>query len=224
MAFEEIASTNLVGVGNALIPIVSGILKAVIIIAIMGVVAVILYLIGKFLSFIIDVEIWERKGTDLIYWGDDRAKKITKKGVSYLLFLKNRGEFFRDRVFPDSQFLYKKRMFGSKLKFLIDGDNFNPMIIKLSNPHGLVTDVVSASERISYMQRMDAYHDRFKGQGMSSAQKMVMVLGVTSIGVILFGLFVIWQSNVATAEATKALAGNIAAVAKGAAQSLPIAP
>ena len=54
MAFEEIASTNLVGVGNALIPIVSGILKAVIIIAIMGVVAVILYLIGKFLSFIID--------------------------------------------------------------------------------------------------------------------------------------------------------------------------
>lgn len=215
----DFSSASLEGIG---LSIISTLFTIVMVGAFITFAGIILYILFKFLAYSVDIELWERKGEALVYAGDDRARRVNKKGVTYISFLKNRGAMFKHRQFPGAEYVYRKKLFGSKLKFLIVGDELLPMTVKLGNPQGLVAASMPTYQKIDYLQRMDNYQKEFENKDMNM-QKTALIIGVTFAGIILFGFFIIWQSNVATAEATKALAGAVQAGAAATANSIPAA-
>ncbi len=220
MAIDDIANTQLGNIQPVFINFLGVIMWIVVVAVIIGFVSVIVYFLMRFLSYSTDIEIWEQKGEEVTFFGDDKARRLSKKGVSYISFLKNKGDLFKNHFFPTAEYIYRKKLFGSKAKFLIIGDELVPAKIALGNP-SLVMNTMPAFQKIDYLQRMDKYEQDYK-KSDNRAQMMTLVVGVTLITLMLFGLFVIWQSNIATAEATKALAGAISQNVAAMSSTLPV--
>ena len=88
-----------------------------------GIIAGAFFFLWRWLNFNIEVEIWSVKGAEMVYFGEDRARRITDKGTNYIKFLKSKQEEFNHKAFPTSDLLIRKKLFGSKLKVLMrDGE------------------------------------------------------------------------------------------------------
>lgn len=179
------------------------------------------YYLMRFLSYSSDVELWERKGDKLEYFGDDKVRRIVKDGSAYMNFLKNgRDSRFKDHTYPDSKLLFRKKFFGTKFKALINNNEIIAFRLELTpETEKVITAGGMPANRIyDNLQRNKAIVNRYKNND-NRAQTIALVISVTLIGVLMFGLFVIWQSNVVNAEAMQALASSINADASARAQS-----
>jgi hypothetical protein len=167
-----------------------------------------------------EVEFWEKKGDEIMYAGEDKARKINKSGVSFIGFLKNRSFPYQNVKFPDAECIYKKKLFGTKLKLLIINDELIPFKMRLGNPHNVVIDSMPAYQKIDYMQKLDLWNERYNNKGNSAAIIQLLGFGLLITAIIVWGFFQ-WQQNVEVAKAmgdgmnAMASAANNLAVASG---------
>ncbi len=208
--------------GDSLIGVASVIVTVFFYVVIMAITAAALYWLFKLLAYSTDVEIWEVKGTnELAYYGDDKVRKVVKKGVTYMGFLKNRQEVFRAVKYPPSESLIRKKPFGTKVKLILENDDLRPTKIGYSKESkDLQIDPLPWHQRVEFIQRQERYEKDYEVKN-DRAQRMALVIGIALMTILMFGLFVIWQSNVTTAEATKALAGAVTAATTAAVNTLP---
>lgn len=226
MALEDFASTNLLNNAGSLgLDVITTVINFIVTIGGVVIILLVFWFIMKIFRYNIDVELWETTGDgrDLQYFGDDKAKKGTKKGVAYINFLKNKDDMFKHRPFPDSKFFYKKRVFGKKIKYIINNNELTASKQGVTNPHGLVFNEFPTLAKAEYLFRNKKFAEDYKKTD-DRARQTALIIGVGLMGVILFGLFIIWQSNVATAEATKALANAIGQDVASRANTFPAGP
>lgn len=224
MVFEQLAGVNLVN-GNIFFGILTTIFNLSMVVLLMAFFGAILWWLFKVLSYNIEIEIWEKTGENaLSYWGDDRGSKNVVKGVAYLSFLKNKTEPFRRVSFPDSNFIIKKRIFGTKIKMILNGVDLFPAS-KFIVSDGAKIEATSLPNYVKrdHLQRLELLHEDFNKKP-DKIQMATLVIGFGLVTVVLFGFFVIWQSNVETAEATRALASSLVSIGSSASNALPSSP
>ena len=164
------------------------------------IILVVVFVAALFLSRIftynVSVEFWERRGEQVYPFGDDKAKRKHENGITFIKFLKNNDDRFKGILFPNSKFLYKKKAFGKKVKFLIDGDEIRPFRMHVEeNDYGVGLDVMPTEERIGFIQKMEQAINEYS----SKSNKLVFAGVAVSFALIMLGffwLFVIWQSNI----------------------------
>lgn len=178
--------------------------------------------VGGFIFFLIwlyfnvfnfknEVELFSVKGKDLVYFGDDRAKKVTKDGVDFIQFRKNRGAEFINKPFPASDFLIRKRLFGTKIKaYLKDGELVFFNILFHENP-GVVTQAMSVNQKLDYTQRMGAYKERYGNKQKNEALYQLIGIGAVVMMFVIGGFF-LWQMFVAQTEMVNASVSQFAAL------------
>lgn len=203
---DDVVNLNLGGGG--VLDLVSGLFLVFIIVFIFLIIGIGLFFIIRLFRYNIEIELFENKAGNLEYFGMDKAKRQSKKGVSYIKFLKSKDDRFKSMIFPPSEFVYKKKLFGSKIKFIIDGDDVYADRIKYSEGAGLTANPMPPYMREDYLNRLEDI-ERSYGKSDNKALLITLGLGITFGVIMIFGLIVIWQSNVATAEATRALASAI---------------
>lgn len=223
VTFDEVISTNLGG--NGVVNVAGNILNIIVMVFVVLIFAALVYYLMRYLSYQTNVEIYEKKGKEIVHIGDDKVRRKKRDGVSYMVFLKNKDPLFKDRSFPKSDFLYRKKFFGTKLKLLIVDDELVPFKISLDDNNNLNSDAFSTAQKIDYLQRTKGYHDKYVNKDIR-AQNIQLIIQVAFIGALLFGFFVIWQSNVATAESNAALSSATQALANAitAQGTLPSSP
>ncbi len=223
----DLANADLAsGFGDTAINILAGFLNIFLWVVILGVMVGVMYFLMRILSYSIDVEIWERKAEKLYYFGDAKARKRTKQGGSYLGFLFRRDWSFKDVEYPSSDFFYPKKLFGKKLKYLLEGEVMRPIKMSLSANPGVVVDVPTF-QRVDYLSKLDAINVDYASK-VDNYQKITLAIQIGFIGVLLFGLFIIWQSNINAQEMLMQLGSQIESgirvMAESSANTLPVAP
>lgn len=200
----------------------AAVLTGIVFVIILAVLGVALFFLMRFLNYSTHIEIWENKANELVPFGETKARRVNKKGVTYISFLKYKDSRFKNNPWPESKYVYKNKLFGSKIKYIMDGDDLYPSTIELEEGK-LRLHPMPFNERIDYIQKQDQV---FQDHGRkSNTATVLMVAGAATFAMILFfGLFVIWQSNVDTAQATSALANAISNIAQADAQTIPVAP
>ena len=207
------------GTANLFLGIIQSVITIGVIAVVAGLVVAGVVMVYRLFSYNTSCEFWQIKGNQAVYMGDDSGKKVTKKGVAYIKFLKRKGNPYDDNTYPPNEAVYKKGLFGSKIKFLLVNEELVPSVVTTSKTSKeLSLAGLTNTQKISYIQKMDRLNDTYKKQG-DGLQKTALVLSFAGIGLVAFGLFIIWQSNEATAQATQALANAISAAT--AAPTLP---
>lgn len=226
---EEIVNTNLDPSGIA--TAIGGWLLYIIVVSVLLLSAgFVLAKLRNLLRYRIDVEFYERKGKTCSYHSDDNARMVIKDGVSEILFLKNKGLIFKDHSFPSSEVIIKKRgLQRSKLKMLIDGDELTPMYpdFTLSEEGARILDSIPSYHKEDFLHRAAKYHKKYKNSD-DNTRKLIIAGYAGGAILMLFGLFVVWQSNVAASEAigsgVSALTGAVQQLAAQSANTLPAGP
>lgn len=210
----DVINTNLVG-SDTIIGIAGGFFTAIMFGVMIGIIGVGVWFLMRYFNYNIEVELWEVKGEKLEYFGNDKARRKYEQGAAYLVFLSNRDERFKSVKFPASEYLYKKKLFGTKLKYIVKGDDIFPtrLTVNPEEMEALVAESMPSYQRVDYIQKLEKI-DKDYHQG----NKHKTLLTIAAVGggamIILVGLFVIWQSNVSTAEANRALAAATQELAK----------
>ncbi len=187
----------------------------------------VLFVLWRFLSYKHVVEVWEKKGDEITFFGDDSVKRDDKRGVAYMSFLRGKGFTFKNVKFPDAEYIYPKKVlgivgFGTKMKLLLVNDELVPFKMRLGNPHGLVIDSMPSYQKQDFIQRYRAYEEKYKPDNSLALKIQLASIGLLVLAIIIVSFFS-WQQNV---EASNAIAGgldSLGGIIKEA-NTLPVAP
>lgn len=207
-------SVPVADVGGLLVTLVS-IAFWVLLLVGLGVVFFIAY---RFFRYRHTVEIFEKKGDELHFYGDDKADRVNKRGVSTVKFLYNKDFAFQQVKWPDNEYLYPKKFagmitFGTKMKYLLINDELVPFRMKLGNPHAVVAESMPAFQKRDFIQRFKAIDEKYQADHTLAAKLAVAGIGIICVTIII-ALFFFWQQNVSYAEQIGGLGERIADAAE----------
>ena len=162
----------------------------------------------------------------MVYFGEDRARRITEKGTNYIKFLKSKHAEFTHKTFPESSYLIRKKLFGSKVKVLMkDGELiFWKPDINPSNKEVFATALPSNLKQ-DYMHRQQLTREKY-----ANKKDNIVLLQMVGLGVIasmfIAGMFFFWQMYGLQTQALVGAVGEFADLVRdaGLVQTIPNAP